>query len=60
VVVAEASPLSAITIHRSPRYAVVLDELPKNPSGKVLKRTLRERFTSLGDADVPSATPRLR
>jgi fatty-acyl-CoA synthase len=33
---------------KTPRHVVVLDALPKNASGKVLKRDLREQFASLG------------
>ena len=32
---------------KTPKYVVVLDELPKNPSGKILKRELRETYASL-------------
>jgi fatty-acyl-CoA synthase len=31
---------------KTPKRVVVVDGLPKNPSGKVLKRDLRERFTA--------------
>jgi fatty-acyl-CoA synthase len=30
-----------------PKYVLVLDELPKNPSGKILKRELRTTYASL-------------
>ncbi len=33
--------------YKTPKYVVVLDELPKNPSGKILKRTLRQEFADL-------------
>jgi fatty-acyl-CoA synthase len=33
---------------KTPKYVVVLDELPKNPSGKILKRELRTTYASLG------------
>jgi acyl-CoA synthetase (AMP-forming)/AMP-acid ligase II len=29
---------------KQPRGVAFIDEIPRNPSGKVLKRTLRERF----------------
>jgi len=29
---------------KAPRRVILVDELPKNPSGKILKRTLREQF----------------
>jgi acyl-CoA synthetase (AMP-forming)/AMP-acid ligase II len=35
--------------YKAPRYAVVVDALPLNASGKVLKRELRERFADGGD-----------
>jgi fatty-acyl-CoA synthase len=37
-----------------PKYVVLLDELPKNASGKLLKRELRDRYASL----ALEATPR--
>ena len=33
---------------KAPKYVVVVDALPKNPSGKILKRELRERYGHLG------------
>jgi fatty-acyl-CoA synthase len=36
-----------------PKYVVLLDELPKNASGKLLKRELRDRYASLA-TEVPS------
>lgn len=32
-----------------PTFVVVLDELPRNPSGKILTRDLRGRFSGLAD-----------
>ncbi|MFG1924453.1 acyl-CoA synthetase [Cryptosporangium sp. NPDC048952] len=32
---------------KAPKYVVVTDALPKNPSGKILKRELRDRFGHL-------------
>ena len=34
----------------TPEHVVVLDSLPKNPSGKLLKRDLRERYADLAQA----------
>jgi len=33
--------------YKAPKFTVVVDSLPKNPSGKILKRELRERFADL-------------
>ena len=33
--------------YKRPKYVVLTDTLPKNPSGKILKRQLRERYGSL-------------
>jgi fatty-acyl-CoA synthase len=33
--------------YKAPKYVVVVPDLPKNPSGKILKRELRERFAAL-------------
>jgi fatty-acyl-CoA synthase len=32
---------------KRPKYVVFADALPKNPSGKILKRTLREQHCDL-------------
>jgi HIP---CoA ligase len=42
----------AMANYKAPRYAVVVDELPVNASGKVLKRELRERFGGPQSAGV--------
>ncbi len=34
---------------KTPKYVVVLDELPKNASGKILKRELRDTWASITD-----------
>jgi fatty-acyl-CoA synthase len=36
--------------YKKPRHVVFMDSLPRNPSGKVMKRELRERFRDLGQA----------
>ncbi|MHB8221003.1 MAG: FadD3 family acyl-CoA ligase [Acidimicrobiales bacterium] len=36
----------AMANYKAPRYAMVVDSLPVNASGKVLKRELRDRFAS--------------
>lgn len=41
---------------KAPRYAVVVDELPLNAAGKVLKGVLRERFAASRAGD-PDRTP---
>ena len=42
----------AMANYKVPRYAVVVDELPTNASGKVLKRELRDRFAKGEDDRV--------
>jgi acyl-coenzyme A synthetase/AMP-(fatty) acid ligase len=32
---------------KAPKHVVFVDELPKNASGKILKRNLRERFAGV-------------
>jgi len=34
---------------KAPKYVVVVDELPKNPSGKILKRELRDVYSALAE-----------
>ena len=41
---------------KTPKHVVVVDSLPKNPSGKLLKRDLRERYADL--AQTPVRSPR--
>jgi fatty-acyl-CoA synthase len=38
---------------KSPKYVVLVEELPKNPSGKILKRELRDTYAGLADAGAP-------
>ncbi|MBC3191753.1 acyl-CoA synthetase [Pseudonocardia sp. C8] len=38
--------------YKRPKYVVLAESLPKNPSGKVLKRDLREQYAGLVDADA--------
>jgi fatty-acyl-CoA synthase len=33
--------------YKVPKYVVIVDELPKNPSGKIVKRELRLRYADL-------------
>jgi fatty-acyl-CoA synthase len=35
--------------YKAPKYVVVADSLPKNPSGKILKRQLRDEHADLAD-----------
>ena len=35
--------------YKAPKYVVVADALPKNPSGKILKRQLRDEHADLAD-----------
>jgi len=45
---------AAMANYKAPRYAAVVDELPVNASGKVLKRDLRQRFAEGADVIVTS------
>jgi fatty-acyl-CoA synthase len=38
--------------YKRPKYVVLADSLPKNPSGKILKRELRERHADLAAQDA--------
>jgi fatty-acyl-CoA synthase len=39
-----------------PKYIVLVDELPKNASGKLLKRELRDRFATLAQTTAEART----
>ena len=53
----QAHSRTLLAPYKRPKYVVVTDALPKNPSGKVLKRDLRERYAGLGHG-VPAAMSR--
>jgi fatty-acyl-CoA synthase len=38
---------SVLAGYKAPKYVVVLDALPKNPSGKIVKRRLRDEHADL-------------
>ncbi|GAA3531055.1 fatty acyl-CoA synthetase [Nocardioides daeguensis] len=37
--------------YKAPKYVVIAEALPKNPSGKILKRELRDAHADLGSSD---------
>ncbi|GAC67193.1 fatty acyl-CoA synthetase [Gordonia soli] len=37
--------------YKVPKYVIVADALPKNPSGKILKRTLRDTYGTIADRE---------
>jgi fatty-acyl-CoA synthase len=39
---------SALAGYKTPKYVVIVDALPKNPSGKIIKRELRAAHAELG------------
>ncbi|MFA6575205.1 MAG: acyl-CoA synthetase, partial [Nocardioides sp.] len=39
---------SVLAGYKVPKYVVVAEALPKNPSGKILKRQLRDEHADLG------------
>ena len=41
---------SALAGYKAPKYVVVVDALPKNPSGKIVKRELRETHAGLAES----------
>jgi fatty-acyl-CoA synthase len=41
--------------YKRPKYVLIADALPKNPSGKILKRELRERHAGLAAGDGSDA-----
>jgi len=44
---------TSLASYKCPKYVVITDALPKNPSGKILKRELRIRYADLAEADAP-------
>jgi fatty-acyl-CoA synthase len=44
---------SVLAGYKAPKYVVVADALPKNPSGKILKRQLRDEHAGLADPGDP-------
>ena len=40
--------------YKRPKFVVLADSLPKNPSGKILKRELRERHADLAAGEAPA------
>jgi fatty-acyl-CoA synthase len=47
----EAHVREQLAGYKRPKYVVFADSLPKNPSGKILKRELRQRHAGLASAD---------
>jgi long-chain acyl-CoA synthetase len=47
-----------IASYKKPKYVFVVDELPRNSLGKVLKDPLREQAARLTDASAPAAAAR--
>ncbi len=45
---------SRLAGYKRPKYVVLADSLPKNPSGKILKRQLREQYGDLSASETPS------
>ena len=39
--------------YKRPKYVVLADALPKNPSGKILKRELRQQHAGLAHDEQP-------
>jgi fatty-acyl-CoA synthase len=37
--------------YKTPKYVVIVDQLPKNASGKLLKRELRHAYASLAQIE---------
>ena len=45
--------LDSIARHKRPKSYRVVQQLPRNSAGKVLKTTLRERYVSVGGDEAP-------
>ncbi|MEU6751226.1 fatty acyl-CoA synthetase [Spirillospora sp. NPDC046719] len=46
---------AALAGFKTPKHVLIVDALPKNPSGKILKRRLRERFAHVATGELPPA-----
>ncbi len=42
---------SVLAGYKTPKYVVIVDALPKNPSGKIVKRALREEHAGLASEE---------
>ncbi len=42
---------SVLAGYKTPKYVVIVDALPKNPSGKIVKRELREEHAGLAESE---------
>ena len=47
----QAHARTTLAPYKRPKYVVLAEALPKNPSGKVLKRNLREQYAGLATED---------
>ncbi len=43
--------------YKTPKHVQAIDKLPRNPSGKILKKVLRENAPGLGEADGAERAP---
>ncbi|TPG88630.1 long-chain-fatty-acid--CoA ligase [Brevibacillus laterosporus] len=43
---------SKLSSFKAPKFVVLAEQLPRNPSGKILKRELRVRYATLGEQDA--------
>jgi fatty-acyl-CoA synthase len=43
---------SLLAGYKTPKYVVILDSLPKNPSGKILKRDLRDEYRGIATPEA--------
>jgi hypothetical protein len=50
-VVDRKNALERLAGFKQPKYIVIADALPKNPSGKILKRELREKYAHLAEQE---------
>jgi acyl-CoA synthetase (AMP-forming)/AMP-acid ligase II len=46
-----------VAVFKLPEYLLLVDSLPRNPVGKVLKRELRQQARALAPEDIPGGAP---